>query len=335
MIYRNRMTGHNPNLTALGALIFLVCFAAGAEARKVQMAVATFSQSILPMVVAQEKGYFREEDLDVELILMTASVANMALMGGNVDFISSGPSVVGAIARGAPLKFVFLCFTRPMHWLYAKPEIKSLRELKGKKIGVSSVGSAAHFLVQEILRRHGMDPAREVTILGVGTTANRYAALQSGTVDATNLTPPFNFKAQDAGLRELLSFVKEDYLVEPGGAIVVRDQLFQSDPLLMQKFIRGTLKGLLHIKHNRAGTIPILARLMKIQEDMAAKIYDLVLPALTADGTFNSEMQKKVLEFVLKVQGIKEPLAVEKVYDFAPVRKIRADLEAKKWQPAP
>jgi ABC-type nitrate/sulfonate/bicarbonate transport system substrate-binding protein len=65
------------------------------------MAVATFSQSVLPMVVAQEKGYFREDDLDVELILMTASVANMALLGGNVDFISSGPSVISAIARGS------------------------------------------------------------------------------------------------------------------------------------------------------------------------------------------------------------------------------------------
>lgn len=97
------------------------------------MAVATLSQSVLPMVVAQEKGYFREEDLDVELILMPASVANMALIGGNVDFISSGPSVIGAIARGAPLKFVFICFNRPMHWLYAKPEIKDVQGLKGKK----------------------------------------------------------------------------------------------------------------------------------------------------------------------------------------------------------
>ena len=97
------------------------------------MAVATFSQSVLPMVVAQEKGYFREEDLDVELILMTASVANMALIGGSVDFISSGPSVIGAIARGAPLKFVFICFNRPMHWLYAKPEIKDVSGTQGKK----------------------------------------------------------------------------------------------------------------------------------------------------------------------------------------------------------
>jgi NitT/TauT family transport system substrate-binding protein len=329
------MTRYKLHLTALGMLTFLVCFVGGAEARKVQMAVATFSQSVLPMVVAREKGYFREEDLDVELILMTASVANMALMGGNVDFISSGPSVVGAIARGAPLKFVFLCFNRPMHWLYAKPEIKYLKELKGKKIGVSSVGASAHFLVQEILKRHGLDPARDVTILGVGTTATRYAALQSGTIDATNLTPPFNFKAQESGLRELIAYVKEEYLVEPAGAIVVRDQLFQSDPLLLQKFIGATLKGLLYIKQNRAGTIPILARLMKIQEEMAGKIYDLVLPGLTADGTISTEMQKKVLDFVLKVQGIKEPVVVDQVYDFGTVRKIRADLDVKKWQPRP
>jgi NitT/TauT family transport system substrate-binding protein len=315
--------------------VLLASFATGAEARKVQTAVATFSQSVLPMVVAREKGYFREEDLDVELILMTASVANMALLGRNVDFISSGPSVIGAIARGAPLKFVFLCFNRPMHWLYAKPEIKDVTGLKGKKIGVSAIGASTQFLVQEILKRHGLDSARDVTLLGVGTTANRYAALQSGTIDATNLTPPFNFKAQQSGLRELVAFVKQDYLVEPAGAIVVRENLLQSDPLLIEKFIRATLKGLLHIRQNRAGTIPILAQLMKIPEDMAAKIYDLVLPGLTADGTINPELQQKVLEFVFKVQGIKEPAVAEKIYDFAAVRKIRADLEARKWQPKP
>src|SRR4030095_382178 len=99
----------------LWIFVFLVCSATPASARKIQMAVATFSQSVLPMVVAQEKGYFREEDLDVELILMIAAVANMALVGGNVDFISSGPSVVSAIARGAPLKFVFLL--QPAHAL--------------------------------------------------------------------------------------------------------------------------------------------------------------------------------------------------------------------------
>ena len=94
------------------------------------------------MVVAQEKGYFREEDLDVELILMTASVANMALLGGNVDFISSGSSAMGAIIRGAPLKFVFTCFNRPMHWLFSRPQIRDVKGLKGKK-SVSALSAAA------------------------------------------------------------------------------------------------------------------------------------------------------------------------------------------------
>jgi NitT/TauT family transport system substrate-binding protein len=319
----------------LSIVVLLAGVATAAEPKQIRMAVATFSQSVLPMVVAQEKGYFREEDLDVELILMTASVANMALVGGSVDFISSGPSVIGAIARGAPVKFAFICFNRPMHWLYAKSEIKDVNGLKGKKIGVSAVGSSSHFLVQEILKRHGLDPTRDVAILGVGTTANRYQALQSGAIDATNLTPPFNFRAQEIGLRELVAYVKEDYPVEPAGAIVVRENLFQSDPQLIEKFVRGTLKGLRYIRQNRVGTIPILARLMKIEGEIAAKIYDLVLPGLTADGTISPELQKKVLEFVSRVQGIKAPVAPEKIYDFAPVRKIRADLVARKWQPAP
>ena len=78
------------------AVVFLLSYATAADARKLQVAVATFSQSVLPFAVAQEKGYYREENLDVEFILMTASVANMALMGGNVDFISSGSSAIGA-----------------------------------------------------------------------------------------------------------------------------------------------------------------------------------------------------------------------------------------------
>jgi hypothetical protein len=103
----------------------------------------------------------------------------------------------------------------------------------------------------------------------------------------------------------------------------------------MEKFVRGTLKGLLHIRQNRAGTIPILARLMKIREAMAAKIYDMVLPGLTADGSIEPQFQRKVIDFVLKVQGIKEAAAADKIYDFSVVKKIRAELEARKWKPVP
>ena len=103
----------------------------------------------------------------------------------------------------------------------------------------------------------------------------------------------------------------------------------------MEKFLRATLKGLLHIRQSRSSTIPVLAKLMKVREDVAGKIYDLVSPGLTMDGSLNPDTQKRVLEFVVKIQGIKEPVAAEKVFDFSPVRQIRADLELRKWKPVP
>ena len=278
---------------ALIVFIILICLPSATEARKVRIAVATLSQSVLPLVVAQEKGYFKEEDLEVELVLTTASVANMALLGGNVDFISSGTSAIGAISRRAPLKFVLVSFSRPMHWLYARPEIDDLQKLKGKKIGVSAVGSSLYFLILEMLKRHGLDAAHDVTLIGSGTTANRYAALQSGIIDATNLTPPYNFKAQDSGLREVVALVKEDYLIDLAGTIVVREDLFQSNPILLEKCLGSTVKGLLHIRQRRATTVPVLAKLMKIRENLADKVYDMVLPGLTADGSLEPKIQKK------------------------------------------
>jgi hypothetical protein len=103
----------------------------------------------------------------------------------------------------------------------------------------------------------------------------------------------------------------------------------------MEKFIRGTLKGLLHIQQDHFGTIPILAKLMKIPQDVAAKIYDLVLPGLTTDGTINQKLQKEVLQFVLKTQGHKQLSATDKIFDFTFVKKIGVELESKKWKPTP
>ena len=322
-------------LKLIFAFTFLLIFETEGEARKVQVAVATFSQSVLPLVVARERGFFREEDLDVELILMAAPIANLALIGGNVDFISTGSSAVGAILRGAPLRYVFISYNRPLHWLFSRPEIRDARELKGKKIGVSGIGGSFHFLILEVLKKHGLDGSRDVTVMAVGTTASRFGALVSGAVDATNLTPPFNFRAQEAGLRELVSFVKEDYLIEPTGTIAIRESLLRSDPSLLEKFVRGALKGLLYVRHNRSGTIPILANLMKIKPDLAEKVYDMVLPGLTADGSLSQEMQKRLLEFILRIQGIKEPAGVERIFDFSAARRVRADLESKRWKPEP
>jgi len=133
--------------------------------------------------------------------------------------------------------------------------------------------------------------------------------------------------ADDTGFRELVSFVKQDR-VEVQGSIVVREGLLESDRQLVEKFLRGTLRGFYFARTNRAATIPILARIQNIKDDLAAKTYDVSRPAMTTDGTINEESQKKALEVVLDRLGLKD-YPSDKVFNYSLAQKINADLNRK------
>ena len=229
-----------------------------AESRVINVAVSARSLAQVAHYVAEQKGYYRDEGLEVRLILMNTPLAAQAVISGNVEFTGVSGGVLPAVIGGAPLRFVFSAFYRPMFWLYARPEIRTLAALKGKKVAVSGLGSGPATLLLEHLKKHGLDGARDVTILSLGLTPTRFAALSNGSVDAAILIPPFTFAAEDGGFRELISFIKEDF-VELQGSLILREELLKSEPLLVEKFVRGTLKGLRYARENRAATIPILA----------------------------------------------------------------------------
>ena len=307
----------------------------GAEAqglRKVHVAIPSISPSSIVFVIAKEKGYYREEGLDLDLIVMPAAVATQALIGGDVAFVGTGGAGLIPVLRGAPLQFLFITFFRPQYWLYAKPDIRSVENLKGKRVGVSSIGSGPDSLLRDFLKKHGLEGGRDVTIMAIGAGMARFVALKAGSVDATMLTPPANFMAQDAGFRELVSFIEQD-LAEVQGSIFMRQDLIKSDPLLAEKLVRASLKGLLYFHSNRAGAVSTLARFLNSKEDLAARLYDLILPGTTRDGTISEELQKKSTEHVIERVGVKEVPPLDRMYNFAITRKIRDELAAKGWRP--
>src|SRR5262249_37445190 len=155
-----------------------------------------------------------------------------ALIAANVEFTGVSGGVLPAVVGGAPLRFVFSGFYRPMFWLYARPEIHTLNALKGKKVAVSGLGSGPATLLLQHLKKHGIDGGRDLTILSLGLTPTRFAALANGSVDAAILIPPFTFAAEESGLRELVSFIKEDF-VELQGSIILRDELLKTDPAMV------------------------------------------------------------------------------------------------------
>ena len=319
----------------LATLVCLVTFVSSftrAEARTVNVAVPTLSMVVIAFTAAKEKGYYQDEGLDVNLVVMRDTLGISALIGGNADFASMSGAGFTAILGGMPLRFAFSSFFRPMFWLYAKPEVADIKSLRGRRVGVTGLGSGPDNLLRETLKRNGLEGGRDVTILALGLPATLAAALRAGTVDAGTISPPFNFAVRDAGFRELVSFLKEDF-VELQGSILAHERVFQSDPALMEKFVRGTVKGLRYARENKAGTIPILLRYMKLKEDLAGQYYDLVRPIMTADGTVGVELQKKYLDQALKVLGPKESVGVERIYNYSLARKINAELDAAGWKP--
>jgi ABC-type nitrate/sulfonate/bicarbonate transport system substrate-binding protein len=327
--------GDKVRIVSVLLLFFVIAWLPHGKAEVVKVAMPSTTQAVLPFMIAREKGYYRAEGLDAELILMSAPIASRALLSGDVAVATVGGAGLPPLLRGSPFKFLFTTYNRAMFWLYAKPEIRNVKGLKGKRVGVSGIGSGPDSLLREILRQNGLDANRDVAILSLGVMPTIYAGLQSGTVDAAMLSPPVTFKAEDAGFRELVSFPKQD-LVELQGSILVRDASLQSDPMQMERFLRGTYKGFLYIKENRSGTIPIVSRYLQVNESVAAKAYDHVFkPAMTQDGTLSPETQAKAVEHVLKRLDLKEAPPLGKIFDFSLARKVIADVQSKGWKPGP
>jgi len=315
------------------SLLSMILLAANVEAGRVRVAIPSTTHAVLAFSTSRDKGYYRDEGLDVELILMSAPIASRALLSGDVEVATVGGAGLPPVLSGAPLRFIFTTYNRPMFWLFGKAEIRSVKELKGKKVGVSGIGSGPDSLLREALRRNALEGGRDVAILSLGVMPTIYSGLQSGLVDAAMLSPPFTFRAEEDGFRELIAFPKQD-LVEMQGSILVKESFLQSDPATLEKFIRATYKGFLYIKQNRSGTIPILGRYLQVKEDLAAKAYEQVVrPAMTQDGTLNEEMQKKAVENVLKRLDLKEAPPLSRIFDFSIARKVVTDLRTKGWKP--
>jgi len=316
-------------------VVALLCVASNNNAQelvKTPVQIPAITPAATAFAVARDRGYYRQEGLDAQLIVMPSALGTQALLGGNVKFSTAGGAGLLPILRGAPIRFMFTTFSRPMFWLYSRSDIRSVENLKGKKVGVSSLGSGPDSLLREILKKHGLDGGRDVAIMPVGSGTARFFALQAGTVEAAMLSIPANLMAQDAGFRELVSFIDQEW-IELQGTINVTDQLLGSDPTLVEKFIRATLKGFIHFRDLRSQTIGILIRFLRVKEDAVAKIYELMRPSLSQDGIVSEEIQRKSLEHVIDRVGLKEPPRLDKIFDYSVAVKVRNELRSNGWRP--
>ena len=180
-------------IAVIALSLVLAVFVAQATAEDITVGIPSQSITQVAFYAAKDSGYFAEEGLNVKLILMRAPIANIAVIAGQVNFTSVPNAGLVSIVRGAPMQIISASFIRPLFWMYARPEIKTTKDLKGKRIGFGGRASIAGTLAMKFLRENGMKLDRDVTFISTGRSPETFGALLSGSIDAGVMVIPWNF----------------------------------------------------------------------------------------------------------------------------------------------
>jgi NitT/TauT family transport system substrate-binding protein len=285
---------------------------------------AGISPNTLLYRFTKEKGFYREEGLDVLPIQAGMLPGIQGLVGGNFHASQILGQGAGAILRGLPLRIVMVFDTRPLNWLFSSKSIRTLQDLKGKQIAVSSFGAALDQMTRELLQKHGIDPQRDVVLRAVEPTPNRIAALMTGAVDAAVLNQMDRLIAKKNGFNELLFY--GDHLEFVTAGAVVTEKTLAQNPGLVHRFLRGTMRGFLWFKSGEPEVVSRMAKAMKVTESEAAEVYKGARQVWSADGTIPRSLQEKMIAFQKKALKIEREIGPENVYDFSILRSIKGEL---------
>lgn len=274
--------------------------------------------------LGKEKGFYREEGIELQPIMAGMLQGIQGLMAGSFDYSQMLGQGGGAILRGAPLKIIMTFDTRPSWFLIGGKNIKSLQDLKGKQLAVSSFGAALDQMTRELLPRFGMEPMRDVVLRAVEPPPNRLAALLSGAVDAAVLTHPEAIIAMRQGFNELIFY--GDHIEFVSAGVVATERNISQKPDFVRRFIRGVLKSFYWIKANEKEVAARLTNATKSSESDGLELYRTGVKLFSQDGTIPRSLQEKMISMQRKVLQVEKEITPESVYEFSFVRAANKEL---------
>lgn len=316
--------------SVLNAFVFGLVMASWpcAAATKIRMAQPVIAMMYAPIYFGVHQGIFADEGFELEFMTMRTDLAIAALGTGDVDYIVHGGAALRAAAQGFPLKLIFALDHKTPFWLAARPQIKNVRELTGKKIGISFPGDTPQIILKRFLRRQGIDPDRDVAYLSGQFSPTALQGLLGGVLDAAVLAPPFNVIAAEKGLT-MLTFLGDSVPdASSSNGIVTSAQKIKSSPDQVRRIVRASLKSLYDFRRNKASAIEFLAAHFEIPKSIATKSYSNGLDILTRDGEISAEKVRQILS-MMQDTGKKDTLTVSapSLVDFSFLRKAQKELK--------
>ena len=271
--------------------------------------------SYVPLYYGQERGFFTQEGLDLQVLVVRGIVGVSSLMSGEIDVTCHAGSGFSAALRGVPIKVISVTRDRPIHELIVAPTANSAAELKGKAIAVGSLDGTAAVMTRRILQAKGLDAAKDVSLLSMDTPA-RLQSLFSGRVAGAMMTPPSIYLAEEKGYKVFGR--GRDYMRYLQTGVVSTDSQIKQQRDKLVRFLKAWNRGLKAYQESPEIMVPYIQKRLGIKDaQLARRMYDDDAPFVLNGGRLSADAAKEIVEVGREALRIKELVAPEKIFDFS------------------
>ena len=304
------------NLVSHVMLFFWVFFLTTiACSENIKIGVPSITVTSMPLLVAKDAGFFQQEGLNVEMVVMAAAMNIKVLLSGDIQYATTVGSAVVASVRGINVRTAMVFVDKPLLDLVGAPGVNSIQELKGKSVGISSRGGLHDVSMRRILSGSSLDPS-QVAVLTVGGQGSMFAAVKTGRIAAGLLNPPFNFVANREGMKSLA--FAGNFVHLPSTGIVTLTDVLERSPDQTRRLLRALTRARSFAKENKAKVMPILKRNLRLDDDdLVSRIYDYHRQVETPDGRIDANLMAEVIRDTRQTEGITKDIPVSQVFDFS------------------
>jgi len=307
--------------------IIAILHSSAQAADKIRIGFSELIASYSSLPLAQRRGFLQEEGLQAEFIRMNTTVGLTTLVTGEIDYYTQLAGGVAAVIRGVPVKIVACYVPGPTATLIARPEFKSVQELRGKTVGINVFGSNLDIIARNIFKHSGLDPDKDIKFLAGGPLEARFSSMKQGLIAATFGGPPADFLGKKMGFvvlaraHELFSF--------PVTGVLSSVKKIKEKPDEIKRVIRAGIKANRYIRQNRDGTIQTFMEWLKIDKEMATATYDSVGKSFNEDGSLPEDGLRLLIEEAKKAGKVSREIASSEVADLSILREAQKELAIK------
>ena len=295
---------------------------------RIRISYSSGGMTSIDLFIARDRKYFQQQNLNAELIRVPANLAITAGISGDVDVLGSIGSAIRSIQRGAPLRVVSVTLRRPLFFLVGRPEYGSIKDLRGKTMGIVTFGGSQHTTAKRMLALGGLNADKEMTAIQVGEESVLLQALTANSIQVAAISPPYAQIAKEKFNMKILETSTDKFASIQNGA-AVNLKILQEKPEFLKRFLRARAQANKYFMDREKEASELLAKIWNSDYKIANDSYRASKPAFTGTGIPTEDEIKEYLALDAQILGLAQPVSPSSVFDFTLQREINKELGIK------